>query len=163
MPELLLIRHAKAAPYGVEPGDHGRPLAKKGRKHAGLLGEMLRATDSLPTRALVSTALRTRETLQCMQVEPETEFLEELYLAGSDDIEREIWSQIHDTKRLAVIGHNPGLGLLAWQWLQGASGHDKHGANCLRMAFKTCYAAQFDWNDGRPVLIKLHDPREAKA
>lgn len=165
MPEVLLIRHAKAAPFGVEPGDHSRPLAKKGRKQAGLVGEMLIEADSLPTRALVSTALRTRETLQYLQLpdEPETRFLEELYLAAAEEIEREIWHEIQDTRRLAVIGHNPGLGVLAWQWLQGASGHEPKGAQKLRMAYKTAYAALFDWNEGRPKLIRLFDPREGKA
>lgn len=165
MPELLLVRHAKAAPFGVEPGDHGRPLAEKGRMHAGLLGGMLRASNCQPTQALVSTAQRTRETLTGMNLspEPQTLYSEDLYLAAAEDIEREIWREIHDTERLAVIAHNPGLGLLAWQWLQASSGHDAPGAQKLRHAFKTGYTAWFDWNEGRPILKALYDPRKASA
>lgn len=165
MPDLLLIRHAKAAPFGVLPGDHGRPLSPKGQRQAARLGEILIAEGCVPDKVLVSTSQRTCETLQYMVLDPKPEVIEreDLYLATADEIERHVWEEIHDSECLAVIGHNPGMSVLAWEWLERGAGHDKKAAEQLGGNFKTSFAARFAWNEGHPVLKCLYDPRKGAA
>src|SRR4051794_23803179 len=62
MRRLLLLRHAKAA--RLQPGgrDRDRVLTERGQGDAKTLGAYLARHRSIPDRAVVSTAARTRET-----------------------------------------------------------------------------------------------------
>lgn len=64
MRTLLLLRHAKSdwdAPAG---GDHERPLNKRGRKAAALVGSFLARTGAVPDLVLTSSAVRARTTVE---------------------------------------------------------------------------------------------------
>ena len=63
MLRLILLRHAKAAPQ-ANGGDAERPLTQRGRRDALRVGEYLAGHGLFPDLALVSTAKRTRETLE---------------------------------------------------------------------------------------------------
>ena len=61
MRRLMLLRHAKSdRPPGTP--DHDRPLNRRGRDEAPLIGTYLAHNGLLPDRVLCSTATRTRET-----------------------------------------------------------------------------------------------------
>ncbi|MEI9417788.1 histidine phosphatase family protein [Mesorhizobium sp. Cs1321R2N1] len=62
MKQLLLLRHAKSSWDDPDLDDFDRPLAERGLKAARLIGRELAARDWLPDLALVSPALRTRDT-----------------------------------------------------------------------------------------------------
>ena len=58
---LVLLRHATAGwPGGVD--DHDRPLAERGHRQAPGAGEWLLEHGIVPEAAVVSDALRTRQT-----------------------------------------------------------------------------------------------------
>jgi phosphohistidine phosphatase len=61
MRRLMLLRHAKSdRPPGIQ--DHDRPLNRRGREEAPLIGTYLAHNALLPEGVLCSTATRTRET-----------------------------------------------------------------------------------------------------
>ena len=85
--QLLLLRHAKSSWDDPELDDFDRPLSARGLDAAPLIGRELASRDWLPDRALVSPALRTRDTwrLVCGELpepSPETAFVEALYEAS---------------------------------------------------------------------------------
>ncbi|MER9327035.1 histidine phosphatase family protein [Mesorhizobium sp. M0488] len=117
--QLLLLRHAKSSWDNPNLADFDRPLGPRGLKTAPLMGRELAARGWLPELALVSPALRTRDTWRLVTAEmpahPSVVFNEALYDASAADI----LSQIHQTDSsigcLVVVGHNPGLEDLARQ------------------------------------------------
>ena len=87
---LVLLRHATAEP-GDGAADEIRSLTLAGRRQAGRVGAALRATDLVPELALVSPAVRTRQTWELLRgafgdAETEVELTDALYTAGVDDV-----------------------------------------------------------------------------
>ncbi|MBZ9795954.1 SixA phosphatase family protein [Mesorhizobium sp. ES1-4] len=119
MRQLLLLRHAKSS--WDDPGldDFDRPLAERGLKAARLIGRELAARDWLPDLALVSPALRTRDTWRLVAAElpvhPRVALAEALYDASAADILSQIRQADPSSGCLLVLGHNPGLEDLAKQ------------------------------------------------
>jgi len=115
---LVLMRHARAEAAG-ELGDHARPLALAGRRQAARTGEQL--AQELPTIdvALVSDALRTRETFKLLAAAhpamPTATACEELYLASPRGILACLAGLDATARRVLVVGHEPGMSsLTAW-------------------------------------------------
>jgi len=112
---LLLMRHAKAEPYG--PSDPERPLTRAGRRDAATVGIWLLEHGLEPDHALVSPAARTIET--CTEVRltagftVEPEVRPDLYAAEASDILAAITEVPTDVHALLCVGHNPGVELLA--------------------------------------------------
>ncbi|TPM34087.1 histidine phosphatase family protein [Mesorhizobium sp. B2-2-2] len=119
MKQLLLLRHAKSSWDDPNLPDFDRPLAGRGLKSARLIGRELAARGWLPDRALVSPALRTRETWRLVDAElpahPRVAFSDALYEASATDILGQIRHVDSSNDSLLVVGHNPGLQDLAKQ------------------------------------------------
>ncbi len=111
--ELLIIRHAKSDWSDESLADLERPLAEKGKKQACKMGHWLAGHQLIPQKILTSPALRTQQTLARLirhwDNKPETQELDELYNATADTLAEVIRQQPNDIKRIAIIGHNPGL------------------------------------------------------
>ena len=133
MKTLYLMRHAKSSWEEPLP-DHERPLNKRGKKAAKLMGKYLAGEDIRPELILSSDAVRARETarrmVKAMKFPPSGIELEpRLYEAGP----REIMAIIHalDPKLSSVllIAHNPGISETAvalsgdesYEWLPTAA------------------------------------------
>jgi len=162
MKTLLLIRHAKAASYGIVPGDHGRPLSDKGQRQTQALGQQMLMAKIIPDLILVSNAARTMQTCEGLlgvfgSIPVRSD--EQLYLASAEKIEKQIWLASEEAGTLAVIGHNPGIAMVAWNLLQSGSGHQQQAQAILQSVFKTGFAAQFDMSSNKPKLVHLFDPR----
>lgn len=117
MLELLLLRHAKSSWDQPGVGDHERTLAPRGEAAAPRMGELLAARGLVPDRVLCSTATRARHTwtlaATALPAAPEPVLLEELYLASPGRMLRLIAEQAGDSRRLLLVGHNPGMHTLA--------------------------------------------------
>jgi phosphohistidine phosphatase len=122
MRRLLLLRHAKAESTSPSGTDRDRPLAVRGHKDATELGAWLaRQRSLLPDLALISTAVRARETWDIFQQQISDEVpqglaadLPELYGAEPTQLLAIIRSiATEDPKCLMIVGHNPGLHELA--------------------------------------------------
>jgi phosphohistidine phosphatase len=116
MRKLLLMRHAKAV---REPGlsDRARRLTERGHADAALIARFLRDHDLTPDLAIASDSRRTRETLalamEAFEPAPATRLEPRLYLAEPEDILKSIRAAPASTRKLLVVGHNPGLAELA--------------------------------------------------
>ena len=111
MRDLLLLRHAKAAPGGPGVADRDRPLTPRGRRDAALVGAAIAADEMVPDLVLCSPARRTRETLDAVLASlapaPRVIVLDSLYGAAHGDYVGAIAEAGGHAKRLLVVGHNP--------------------------------------------------------
>jgi phosphohistidine phosphatase len=120
---LVLLRHAKSDwPDGV--ADRDRPLGTRGRAEAPQAGRWLAAAGIVPDLALVSTALRARQTWQLVSAalpsEVTTEYSDELYEAGLAGSLQLVRALPDDVGTAIVVGHNPTTESLALLLEDGA-------------------------------------------
>lgn len=115
MKTLLILRHAKSSWKHPELSDHDRPLNKRGKHDAPLMGSQLKKRKLIPDLIISSTAIRAKETaLVVAQAVGYTEkiiLLPSLY-ATSPSAYIQAISETADDKNYSivlVIGHNPGL------------------------------------------------------
>ena len=113
---LVLLRHAKAEPGGV--ADELRRLTAVGTRQAAAVGARLR--DGLvPELALVSSAVRTRETWEHLRAalgdEPEPEVVVSDALYGAHHLEVvDLLRAVDDRVRtVLVVGHEPAMSATA--------------------------------------------------
>lgn len=153
MKQLFLLRHAKSSWDDPDLDDFDRPLAERGVKAARLMGRELAARDWLPDLALVSSALRTRDTWRLMAAElpvhPRVAFAEALYDASAADILSQLQQTDPASNSLLVVGHNPGLEDLARQLV--GPGSEAKARKKLEEKFPTAALARFifesDWSN----------------
>lgn len=104
---LILMRHAKSSWDHPTLSDRDRPLNKRGRGAALALGDWLRDAGWRPDQALVSDAVRTRETFAGLNLPLQAEFTGALYHANPTDMQLVLEMATGDT--VLMIGHNPGI------------------------------------------------------
>ena len=121
MHRLILMRHAEAdarAPQGG--GDIDRPLSPAGREDAARMGKALAERGFRPDLALVSAAVRTRETWAQVQDaigDVELQVLDHLYDADARTLRDEIEINEDNAGCVLVLAHNPGIHQLAVEYL----------------------------------------------
>lgn len=175
MHQLLLLRHAKSDQGDPSLPDHARPLSARGREAAAAMRTAMRALGLAPDVVLVSSALRTRQTLAALEPWDDTplaEPLDQLYLAPPERM-LGVLRQVAETARsVLLIGHNPGLHELAIQLAgeQAILGDDP-ASRALAEGFPTGTLAEFalagPWRDletgmstGRARLVRFMRPRD---
>ena len=122
MRQLLLLRHAKAAPEGA---DHARALNETGFAAAAAMGAAMRTLGLAPDLVLVSSARRTLQTLDALEPWDEMPLIEPmdgLYLATAPQILAILHDVTETVRSVMVIGHNPGLHDLALTLADGRGG-----------------------------------------
>jgi phosphohistidine phosphatase len=115
---LMLLRHAKSSWKDRGLPDHERPLNKRGRRDAPMMGERLAQRGVEPDLILSSSAARAVMTAEAVAEAfeyawDEIVFEERLYEADAGEILEVIEEQDDWVDRLMLIGHNPGLTVLA--------------------------------------------------
>src|SRR5579872_2445507 len=168
MRQLLLLRHAKSAWDDPRAADHERGLDARGRANAAAMGEAMRRLDLLPDLVLVSTAVRTLQTLAALEPwaqAPLVERLEVLYLATAPQIFKVLNAVAATVRSVLVIGHNPGLHDCAVQ-LSGMPEKDV-AKDALVEKFPTAALAEFacpgPWRSlapGGATLVRFIRPRD---
>jgi len=115
---LYLLRHAKSSWDDTSKQDFERQLSNRGRKACALIGEFIQEKGVDFDLVLVSTAVRTRETIELIKERAkfrgEVRYDERIYEATVPQL-LEIISQIDNAREsVLLVGHNPGIeGLLA--------------------------------------------------
>jgi phosphohistidine phosphatase len=117
MKQLLICRHAKSSWKNPELADIARPLNKRGKRNALLMGERLASRAMIPDCILSSPAKRAGKTAirlcKGMNVSRKQILIND---AMYDTDSRELLSIISKTgdrySRLMLIGHNPEFTLL---------------------------------------------------
>lgn len=143
MRRLMILRHAKSGyPDGVE--DHERPLAQRGREAAPCMAAYMAGELLLPDAAVVSTALRTRQTFALVASalgNPPHRFERRIYEAPSDQLMRVVAETPDSTPSLLLVGHNPGCAELAAR-LTGFG--DRYAFARMTTKYPTCGLAVLD-------------------
>ena len=114
MKTLMLLRHAKSSWKDKGIADHNRPLNKRGKKTAPVVGHLILEKQLVPDLFLSSTAVRARTTAEAVaeacNYKNTIEHLEELYLATAGELLFEAQSRVDDSiDRVMLVAHNPGM------------------------------------------------------
>jgi phosphohistidine phosphatase len=161
---VILLRHGKSD-WGTDfDTDHERPLAKRGRNAAATMGVLLARIEQVPDRALTSSAVRARETVEraaeagnwSCPVVPAPE----LYASSPATVLARVREEDDAASSLLLAGHEPTWSALA---------SDLMGGGLLR--FPTAAMARIDleidsWSRvdvDRGVLVWFLIPRLLKA
>jgi phosphohistidine phosphatase len=108
---VLLFRHGKSDWDASYDTDHERPLAKRGRRAADLMGAFLAEKGEVPDLAISSTALRARDTLdraaQAGGWGCRLELLDELYLPNPYLLLDVLQQQDESVSSVMLVGHQP--------------------------------------------------------
>lgn len=116
MKRLYLLRHAKSSWKALDVPDHDRALAPRGRRAATAIAGHLREQGIEPELVLCSTARRARETFERIEPAlgtPVVRFEPELYGASAGTLLDQLHGVGNAVGSVMLIGHNPGLQLLA--------------------------------------------------
>ena len=115
MKTLMLLRHAKSSWKEEGISDHDRPLNKRGKKTAPVMGHLILGNQLVPDLILSSTAVRARTTAKAVakacNYNNAIEHIEELYLASAGELLFQAQSLVHDDDidRMMLVAHNPGM------------------------------------------------------
>jgi phosphohistidine phosphatase len=110
---LYLLRHAKSSWDDASLRDFERPLTNRGREACALIGEFIEEKGIEFDLVLVSTAVRTRETIELIKerakLRSEVRYDERIYEATVSQL-LEVISQVdNDRENVLLVGHNPGI------------------------------------------------------
>ncbi len=121
MRRLVLLRHAEAvsAPLGdfSTEADMNRPLTPAGQEAAQRCGHWLAAHNIVPDSVICSPALRTRQTLSGVMLAlpalPCPDYCADIYEATPEALLARIQQEPASVSTVLMVGHNPGISLLA--------------------------------------------------
>ncbi len=124
---LVLIRHAKAEPYGSVP-DHERTLTDRGVRDAGAVGSWLKEQGVQPDAVWCSTAARTRETWAAIVEQSRNGSLvdheQRIYDAGPATLLEVLRESSARARTVAMVGHAPGIPAIAAALTEGNGDFD---------------------------------------
>lgn len=111
MKTLLLLRHAKSSWKKTDMPDHERPLNKRGKKEAPMVGNYLKANNLMPGLIVSSTARRAHETAQAVAkacgFDGEINLNQDLYLSDPASYLDILGCLPDEASCVLVVGHNP--------------------------------------------------------
>lgn len=114
MPQLIVMRHAKAVDRLEAEDDFDRGLTEPGREDAARAGQAMARAGFSATHAVVSPARRTRETWGVIAAhvgDPPVTDPMVLYHASTEMLERAVLEILDQgAQTIALVGHNPGVG-----------------------------------------------------
>jgi phosphohistidine phosphatase len=150
MRRLMLLRHAKTEHDAPSGRDLDRRLDHRGHRDAAEIGGWIGRHPPFPELVLVSHAIRAHQTwevaweaMKDLVREPVVELIPELYGADAAELLQIIRSSSEpDSRRLLLIGHNPGMHELA---LALAGSGDAAGRKALADNLPTSGLAIFDF------------------
>jgi len=111
--ELLILRHGKSD-WDSEVDDYQRPLKNRGKRGAQRIGVWLAQNNLVPNAVISSSAERAKATAEnvCKAmgfVRKDINYMKNLYLADLNDLLAILGDCPPRSKRVLLIGHNPGL------------------------------------------------------
>ena len=116
MIKLYIIRHAKSSWKDMTLSDFNRPLNKRGKRNAPLMGERLKKRKVSPDLILSSPALRAKNTAELIadkvNYSKKIVFNENIYSSTEMGLHKIIKNTNDKHKTLFLIGHNSELNML---------------------------------------------------
>lgn len=112
MKNLILVRHAKSSWDDPTLPDQERPLSKRGKRDAPVMGRLLKQRGWVPDLILSSQATRAIKTANKLARElgypkKRIEVREGIYLRGVDELVGLIAALDDHCQRVMLVGHNP--------------------------------------------------------
>jgi len=163
MQRLILMRHAEAERSATSGRDRDRALSTSGHADALGMGQALAARGLSPDLALVSSAVRTRQTWDLAHEafgDVAVRESDSLYNADADVLRRAIEAAEDEAGCLLVMAHNPGVHVLAVEYLTEAAA-SPFVIERMSGGFPTGAAAIFSVDvAGRPTLDGFLQPRD---
>lgn len=175
MHQLLLLRHAKSSWDAPDLSDRERPLNARGRRAAAQMRQVMQDLGLEPDVVLVSTARRTRETLELLEPWEQTPLVEpmdRLYLASPETLLAALRDVADTARSVLLVGHNPGLHELAVSLIgsHGESGGYDDMMQDLTRGFPSGALAEYaiagPWSrlgEGAARLIRFITPRSLEG
>lgn len=114
MKTLILMRHAKSSWQDPDLDDVDRPLAKRGKRDAPVMGERLAERGIHPDLILTSPAKRARKTAQTVAraldyPKKKITHAEAIYEASEEHLLAVVQALDDDLDTVMLFGHNPGF------------------------------------------------------
>ena len=114
MKTLTILRHAKSSWKDLTLADRDRPLNKRGKRDAPVMGQRLSQSSIRPSLIVSSPAVRAWSTAKIIarEISYPREFLqrdERLYHAGVETLFDVVGEQDQGFNSIMLVGHNPGL------------------------------------------------------
>ena len=123
MKRVILLRHAKSSWKDPSLDDHDRPLNRRGKAAAPVIGAWLAERGYGPDTVLCSSSLRTRQTVQRLRKTmpdlPEATIEEFLYHALPDVMLERLRQLPKTCETVMMVGHQPGLSALTRKLADG--------------------------------------------
>jgi phosphohistidine phosphatase len=167
MKTLTLLRHAKSTWDDPVARDFDRPLNTRGRRAAKTVGREMQAQGLVFDQVVASPAVRVMETLADVAdgygraLEPRYDH--RIYLATKETLLDVVHEADEQAERLLIVGHNPGLEMLAMLLTRGEGLRAK-----LALKYPTATVAEISlpvehWRDvaeGTGTLARFIRPRD---
>lgn len=157
----MILRHARAVPWGSVPDDFSRPLNDDGILHAAAVAKWVQDNIELPEMILCSPSQRTRETLQPLvektsELEEKTRFLPQVYGASFGTLVNILDHAFAESDSVLMVGHNPGL-----EYVMFESIRESELQKIKRLATGTLVVIEFepDWAEAMGRGIITHKVR----
>lgn len=155
MQRLILLRHGEAEAHAPSRRNLDRALTTLGVAAVSRTANALAEAGAVPDLALVSAAVRTRETWQIAKASfpsSQEEIRPELYNAGMSTLMAAAQEAEADT--VMIVGHNPGIQGLALDLLARQDA-DKATVARLEARFPPATAVVFRFENGKPEIETL--------
>jgi len=140
MKTIILVRHAKSSWKDSSLKDFDRPLNKRGKRDAPLMGEKLKERNILPDLILSSPAKRARKTASAIAEvigypEKKIRLEDKMYHSGARALLEIVRGQDDGDGTIMLFGHNPDFSDLADMLLNERSGYTipTTGVLCIRL------------------------------
>ncbi len=137
---LYIIRHAKSSWKNLDLDDFDRPLNKRGKHDAPMMGKRLRKKKIMPDLILSSPAKRAKMTVKSIakKVHYDKKIVFEKSIYEADEhILQSIVKTIDDKYNITfLIGHNPGLNDLIESYVSFDENLPTCGVVCIRFTCK---------------------------
>ncbi len=164
---LVLSRHAKSSLTDPLMDDHDRPLNARGRDAADRVGRWLAATPYQPDLALVSSAVRARETWAHISAELPSpvrlRVMASLYHAAPKTMLSAL--RTATGRVVAMVGHNPGIAEFAGRIVATPPAHPDFARYPTGATLVAAFDAE-DWGQvhfGAGVVTDFVTPRDLAA
>ncbi len=117
MKNIWIMRHAKSDWSHPDLADFDRPINKRGRFDAPLMGQWMGTLAHRPDLIVSSPARRARQTAElvakALPFSEELQFWEDLYPGSAEITIAAIRELSEELKSILIIGHNPNMEALA--------------------------------------------------
>lgn len=165
--ELLVLRHGKSAWHTDAPTDFERPLAPRGKRDAPKMGRWLEAQGLRPDHVVSSPARRARQTARrvakALDMDREGILYDDrIYESGLYDLLAVLAECPEESRRVLLVGHNPGLETLV-EHLGGSDVTVPEDGKLLPTATLAHLRLPADWQNlgaGIAELVSMTRPKE---